>query len=103
MTNTFKCESCGATDAYVQKDVPKRLFLGILIVCLGVSFYLLSRNWVLGFGALVALALLDFILYKTLPNVAVCYGCGMFLRDIANSKGLKPFDPHVGEHYRTIR
>src|SRR5262245_41722335 len=70
------CPRCQAPDAYVQKAVSKRWMLVGLVPVLGAAFYLLSVNWYAGIALLVSLAALDGILYRTLPNLLVCYGCG---------------------------
>lgn len=94
-----QCPQCGAYDAYLQKAVPKNLFLGLLIVALAVTLYLLSENWILGMSVLFALTLIDFALFKFLPDLLVCYGCGSMTKGFAN-KNLALFDHHIGEKYR---
>jgi len=95
------CPVCDSRDAYLVKNVPKRLFLGILIAVLTLAFYLLSVNWYLGMGVLFSLAAIDFLLYQILSNVVVCYTCQSEFRGIDKTNtNLKPYDPHVGERYR---
>ncbi|HLG20535.1 MAG TPA: hypothetical protein VI895_12075 [Bdellovibrionota bacterium] len=98
-----ECPSCGSLDAFIQKDVPKKLLLGILIVFLAFAFYLLLLEWILGMGVLFALALVDVVLYLTLPNVLVCYNCGAQVRGFQKTEQLTAFDHHVGERYRQAR
>ncbi len=94
------CPVCENPDSYLSKDVPKKVFLGSLIIFLGISLYLLSVEWVLGIGLLFALAAMDLVLYRTLPDLLVCYGCGSEARKFVRTEDQRPYDPHVGERYR---
>jgi hypothetical protein len=98
-----QCPRCGSFDAYVQKDVPKKLFLISLVVMLGVAFYLLSVDWIMGMGFLLSLTLLDLVLYRTLPDLLVCYGCKSQARGFVPAEHLKPHDHHIAENYRQSR
>ncbi len=98
-----ECPHCQAPDAYLRKAVPRNALLGLLLIYLVGALYLLSRNWVAGMAALVLIALVDFILYRILPDVLVCYGCSSTFRRFERSPEFKPFDPHMGERYRQQR
>ena len=95
-----QCPRCGAFDAYLQKDVPKKLFLITLVLFLALALYLLSIDWFLGIGLLFALALLDLVLYRTLPDVLVCYGCHSEARGATQEEHFSAFDHHIAEGHR---
>jgi hypothetical protein len=95
-----ECPSCGAFDAYVQKDVPKNLFLALLIPGLLLALYTLEHNWLMGVGLLVGFAAIDFVLFKILPDVLVCYRCDSQIRGITKIEKLRAYDHHVAEKYR---
>lgn len=95
-----ECPQCHAFDVYAQKDVPKKLFLILLVIGLLIAFVLLSINFWWGFSALIFLTILDLFLYKLLPNVLVCYVCNSECRGYSNEQGALPFDHHIAEKYR---
>ena len=96
-----ECPACHAFYVYVQKDIPKRFFLGLLIGGLLISFYLLSVRFLYGVASLSALTLIDAILYFILPSRLVCYRCESFATEFPNDPRYHPFDHHVAERYRS--
>jgi hypothetical protein len=49
---------------------------------------------------MVAAALLDLVLYLTIPDVAICYRCKAHHRGAEGIRGLPRFDLERHEHYR---
>jgi len=79
---------------YVQKDFNRRL--GLAIVLLGVLF----SYHTYGLSLLVC-AIIDFILYRVLPLVTVCYKCGAIHRGFVSNPRHVGFDMHTAEQYDT--
>lgn len=86
------CVICQCKQFYMQKDFHQLLgcavvFVGILLVP---ATYGLS---------LPLMAALDWILYKQVMNMAVCYRCGAEYRGFKIPGHLKPFMHHIGMKY----
>jgi len=80
-----RCVVCDRIRFYVQKDFNPRL--GIFIFALGVIFsyhtYLIS---------LFVATLIDFILYKVLSTVTICYHCRAVYRGFEEDPNHRGFD-----------
>ena len=84
------CPSCGTDRFYSQRDFNRKL---------GVLLFLLSAVlsiWTYGIS-LVLLWILDLILYKRLPSVAVCYKCQAVFRKTANIDEIPPYDHEAND------
>jgi hypothetical protein len=93
-------------DLYIQKDFPQGI--GLLIVVTG--FAISTVFWyyempIATFSVLAASALIDGVLYYTVPDVTICYRCSSQTRgEGSNSDGrFPPFDLAIGERYRQER
>lgn len=80
-----QCQVCGREHLYVQKDFNPRL--GILIFVIGV---LLSYHTY--FISLAVATLIDFVLYKVLNTVTICYHCRTVHRGFKEDPDHKGFD-----------
>ena len=96
-----RCLVCGCSDLWRQKNFDQRL--GVIIVGLGalVSTIFLAY-WMPGASimALMAVGLLDWILYAILPDRLVCYRCHAQYRQVPNLAEIAAFDLEVNERYR---
>lgn len=91
-----RCPVCGWAYFYLRKDFNKNLGCAILLV--GV---LLSPKT---FGmSLAACALLDYVLYRRLKEVTICYICGTQFRGVPVNPEHKEFDLGLDEGYERIR
>lgn len=100
------CAYCASTDLYVQKDFPHGLGLAIVVVGLAVStvfYYFDMPFWTM--FILILSAVLDFVLYKYVPEVTICYRCLTQSRGEGSNPGGRyaPFDLAIGERYRQER
>jgi hypothetical protein len=87
-----QCAVCGKNDFYTQRDFPQQL--GCLIVIIGACFV----PWTYGLS-LAVVAVLDFIMYKILPNIAVCYHCLAKYRGTVPNEKHQPFDHNLFEYF----
>jgi hypothetical protein len=94
------CACCGHADLYVQKDFSRALGLTIVVLgCLGsLVFFALGRP-LLAFGALVAMAAVDGVIYLLVADVAVCYSCHAIYRGFARNPAHRPFELGLLERY----
>ena len=94
------CLVCGTLDLWRQKDFP--LVLGLLFVAIGaigssIAVYFYHPVWAL--GILMALALLDMVLYQVMSDVLVCYRCRARHGQV-DLTGRVAYDHELGERYR---
>lgn len=87
------CRVCGATDLYLQKDFNRKLAL--LILGLGI----IAVPWTYALS-LIGVALIDFLLFRRVKWMAVCYRCRAEYRGFKNNPVHKEFDRHLDELYR---
>lgn len=86
-----RCACCRGEELYVRKDFPQRVGLVIVVAAGLLSFVLLGRGYVeWAVGVLVAVLLIDLLIYRFIPAVTVCYRCG------AAHRGVKPGPAHGG-------
>jgi hypothetical protein len=71
-----RCPVCRGGDFYVRKDFDPKMGVAAVALAALVSavFYWYKRD-VLAYGVLAAAALLDFVVYRFLSLVTVCYRC----------------------------
>jgi hypothetical protein len=80
-----RCAACGHDELYFQKDFNRAT--GIALVVLGSIFV----PWTWGLS-LLGVTILDYIVWKIVKNVIVCYGCQAVHRGYPENPALKPFD-----------
>lgn len=87
-----KCLRCGCRQFYKVKDFNQ--VLGCAVV--GVGIVLVPLTYGL---SLPVVALIDWMLYRKVPEQAVCYKCGAEYRNFPTQRDLKPFMHHIGLKY----
>lgn len=83
-----RCAVCGKIRFYVQKDFNPRL--GLLIFAIGVIF----SYHTYGLTLLIA-TIIDFILYKVLKTVTICYNCRAIYRGFEEDPTHRGFDHNL--------
>ena len=79
------CAACGHNELYFQKDFNRAT--GIALVVLGSIFV----PWTYGLS-LLGVTILDYIVWRLVKNVVVCYQCQAVHRGYAYAESVKPFD-----------
>jgi hypothetical protein len=95
------CVICGNHELYKRKDFPQRLGLAILaLACLAsivpYRYYMIWLVWTILLGSL----LFDFLLYKLVGDVVVCYRCLAQYRGVPPKSAFPPYDLGIAERYR---
>jgi len=80
-----RCAACGHEELYFQKDFNRRT--GIALVVVGAIF----APWTY-FLSLVGVTILDYVIWRVVKDVIVCYDCQAVHRGYPPNPGLKPFD-----------
>jgi hypothetical protein len=94
-----RCAVCSNDRFYVQKDFNRKLGLALVLGGVLLGYLLFGFNMFALIGGLTVCSLLDYLLYKTLPEVTVCYACHSVYRDFKRNPSHKPFDLNVAEEY----
>ena len=80
-----RCAACGHGELYFQKDFNRKT--GIALVVLGSIFV----PWTYGLSLLGA-TILDYVVWRLVKDVIVCYRCQAVHRGYPPNPALKPFD-----------
>lgn len=86
------CAACGHKELYFQKDFNRAT--GIALVVLGSIFV----PWTYGLS-LIPVTILDYIIWRKVKNVVVCYECQAVHRGYAFAESVKPFDLVVHDRH----
>jgi len=86
------CPVCGCKGFFVQKDFNQ--VIGCAVMLLG----MLLVPWTYGLS-LPVFAFIDWLLYKKIGDVAVCYRCRTEYRGFQIPKEIEPFDHFKGMKY----
>jgi hypothetical protein len=82
---TDRCAACGHDELYFQKDFNRTT--GVALVAIGAVFV----PWTYG-ASLLAVTILDYIVWRVVKDVIVCYECQAVHRGYPANPALKPFD-----------
>jgi hypothetical protein len=91
-----RCCVCGCSRLYRQKAFPRRL--GIALVVAGA----IASVWTYGL-TLVAVFAVDLLIYRFVPEMAVCYLCRAELHGVAVPSRVLPFRHHLAAGYEARR
>ena len=93
IANVFNhCPICGCRQFYLQKDFNQAL--GCLIMLTGIVLV----PWTYGLS-LPFFALIDWVFYKRIPFIAVCYKCLTEFHGFKIPEHFKTFMHHIGAKY----
>jgi hypothetical protein len=80
-----QCAACGHDELYFQKDFNRTT--GVALVAIGAVFV----PWTYGLS-LLGVTILDYIVWRVVKDVIVCYECQAVHRAYPANPELKPFD-----------
>jgi hypothetical protein len=80
-----RCAACGHGELYFQKDFNRTT--GIALVAVGAVFV----PWTWGLS-LLAVTILDYVVWRVVKDVIVCYDCQAVHRGYPANPALQPFD-----------
>ena len=87
------CLACGHPELYTQRDFPRRLGIGIVVL----AAVLAPFTW---YASLLAAAGVDAVLYWSAASMVVCYVCGARHRGFAAEPRHPRYDLGVAERLR---
>jgi hypothetical protein len=88
-----RCAACAVPALFVQRDFNR--ILGLAIVGVSALFAVKTRGL-----SLLAAALVDGVLYRTLPRITVCYACDAVHRGVPVHPEHGAYDHHVEDGYK---
>ena len=89
------CPYCQCRQYYVQKDFNRLLGCGVVLI--GIVFVPATYGL-----SLPLVALIDWLIYRQVPTIVVCYRCGAEFRGFTVPSHLKTFMHHIGEKYERV-
>ena len=87
-----RCAACGHDQLYFQKDFNRTT--GIALVVVGSIFV----PWTYGLS-LLGVTILDYVVWRLVKNVIVCYRCQAVHRGYAQNPAINPFDLVVHDRH----
>ena len=87
-----RCAACGHDQLYFQKDFNRTT--GVALVVVGSIFV----PWTYGLS-LLAVTILDYVVWRMVKDVIVCYRCQAVHRGYPANPALKPFDLVVHDRH----
>ena len=97
LENVFDaCPICTCRQFYTVKDFNQ--ILGFAVMLVGIVLV----PWTFGLS-LPLFALIDWLMYKKIPTIVVCYRCGSEFREFSIPRRFKPFMHHIGLKYDKYR
>ncbi len=86
------CPFCRKAKLYKQKDINEKMMIGLTGIVFLFLLYMSFRSPIWALIGLLILLLIDFILYRSMPYVLICYGCGTHFRGIEQTEAYPVFD-----------
>ena len=90
--NLDRCAACGHEQLYFQKDFNRKT--GIALVVVGAVFV----PWTYGLS-LLGVTILDYVVWRMVKDVIVCYRCQAVHRGYPGNPAIKPFDLVVHDRH----
>lgn len=94
------CLQCGNHELYTRKDLPQQLGCAVVISAVALSTVAYAVwDFPGAFAVFATVAILDFVIYRRIGSVTVCYRCHAEFRRFPANRGHEPFDMHRAEEY----
>ncbi|MBT3586789.1 MAG: hypothetical protein HN509_17895 [Halobacteriovoraceae bacterium] len=84
------CPCCQRKDFYSQKDFNRKIGVMLFVIAAILSI------WTYGLS-FVVLYLFDFLLFKKLQKIAICYNCNTIFRSVTNIEEIPGFDHEMND------
>jgi len=98
------CVVCGNEEFYVQKDFNRQLGFWVVLISFTIIFLVqLIYGHLWGLYCLFALAVIDYLAYRSLRNVTVCYLCHTIYRGFPLGAEQKGFYLGSEEKHKHLR
>lgn len=88
-----ECPNCSRKDFYQQRDFNRKIGVMLFVVAA------IASIWTYGLSFVVLYAF-DFLLFKRLSSVAICYKCDTIFRNVTNLKEIHGFDHEMNDRIK---
>ena len=93
------CPGCERMDFYSQKDFNRKLGVALFVLAAVAStlmlWFGLNPFWYL--SSFIFLYILDFILFRRLNQIAICYKCNAIFRGVSNINQIEGFNHEMND------
>lgn len=93
------CPCCSRKDFYAQKDFNRKLGVMLFVLAAIVStvmlYFGINPLWYL--STFIVLYALDFVLFRRLKQIAICYKCQTIFRDVSNIHEIPDFNHEMND------
>ncbi len=93
------CPGCERKDFYSQKDFNRKLgvllFVSAVVISTVLLYFGINPLWYL--STFIFLYLLDFILFRRLNVIAICYKCQAIFRQVKNIEEIQGFNHEMND------
>lgn len=93
------CPGCERKDFYSQKDFNRKLGVMLFVLAAVIStimlYFGINPIWYL--STFIVLYALDFVLFRRLKQIAICYKCHTVFRDVANVEEIPGFNHEMND------
>jgi hypothetical protein len=94
-----ECPCCERKDFYSQKDFSRKIGVILFVLAAIISTIMFVKGmgpqWYL--STFIVLYVLDFILFRRLNLIAICYKCNTIFRDVENIHEIPGFDHEMND------
>lgn len=96
-----ECPCCERKDFYSQKDFNRKLGVILFIITALMSLWMFMSPYApYSFMPFIILYLFDFVLFKKLKPIAICYKCDTIFRNVENIKNIPGFDHEMNDRIK---
>ncbi|MBY0414808.1 MAG: hypothetical protein K2Q18_11605 [Bdellovibrionales bacterium] len=97
--NLHDCPSCERKDFYSQKDFNRKLGVILFVMAAVIStvmlYFGINPLWYL--STFIVLYALDFVLFRRLKLIAICYKCQTIFREVKNIEEIPGFNHEMND------
>ena len=92
------CPSCERKDFYKQKDFNRQLGVTLFVVAALISIWIFTTNYApYAVAPFIILYMFDFVLFRILKRVAICYKCNSIFRNVNNLEEIGDFNHEMND------
>lgn len=97
--NLLDCPGCERKDFYSQKDFNRKLgvllFVSAAVISTIMLYFGINPLWYL--STFIVLYALDFVLFRRLQQIAICYKCQTIFRNVKNIEEIPGFNHEMND------
>lgn len=92
------CPSCERKDFYKQKDFNRKIGVLLFVIAAILTLYMATTQYAMySVAPFIILYVFDFILFRRLSQVAICYKCNAIFRNVSNMDEIYDFNHEMND------